>query len=75
MRSCCAAKRGRISAGRRPSEGWRERTLRLRVFVGVEKESSGTVSANLNTPARGRVKSAFPSVDSGLDVGHSPRFE
>ena len=37
----------------RPSEGWRERTLRLRVFVGVEKESSGTVSANLNTPARG----------------------
>lgn len=54
MRSYCAAKGRGISAGcgpgRRSSEPLREPTLRLRVFVGVEKESSGTVSANLNTP-------------------------
>lgn len=68
MRSCCAAKRGRISAGDGvlPSYG-KEPTLRLRVFVGVEKESSGTVSANLNTPMQDEQDQ--PCLDrSGLDV-------
>lgn len=47
------------------------RSLRLRVFVGVEKESSGTVSANLNTP-----RFEFDgSVGAGAAVEGFLRFE